>query len=80
MNDIVKSVQEELVEVNLSEGGEERMVKISKSLLEEEKRRLISLLREYKDFFTWKYEEMPGLNPKLVTHKMSVDPKAKPAK
>lgn len=80
MNDIVKSVQEELVEVNLSEGGEERMVKISKSLLEEEKRRLISLLREYKDVFTWKYEEMPGLNPKLVTHKMSVDPKAKPAK
>lgn len=80
MNDIVKSVQEELVEVNLSEGGEERMVKISKSLLEEEKRRLISFLREYKDVFTWKYEEMPGLNPKLVTHKMSVDPKAKPAK
>lgn len=80
MNDIVKSVQEELVEVNLSEGGEERMVKISKSLLEEENRRLISLLREYKDVFTWKYEEMPGLNPKLVTHKMSVDPKAKPAK
>lgn len=80
MNDIVKSVQEELVEVNLSEGGEERMVKISKCLLEEEKRRLISLLREYKDVFTWKYEEMPGLNPKLVTHKMSVDPKAKPAK
>lgn len=80
MNDIVKSVQEELVEVNLSEGGEERMVKISKSLLEEEKRRLISFLREYKDVFTWKYEEMPGLNLKLVTHKMSVDPKAKPAK
>ena len=80
MNNVVKTVQEELVKVNLSEGGEERMVKISKGLLEEEKRRLISLLREYKDVVAWKYEEMPGLDPKLVTHKLSVDPKAKPMK
>ena len=52
MNNVVKNIQEELVEVNLIEGGEERMVKISKGLLEEEKRRLISLLREYEEVFT----------------------------
>ena len=38
MNDVVKNVQEELIEVNLSEGGRERMVKLSKSLSEREKR------------------------------------------
>ena len=38
MNDVVNNVQEELVEVNLSEGGKERMVKISKSLSKREKR------------------------------------------
>lgn len=30
MNDVIKNVQEELVEVNLIEGGEERVVKIRK--------------------------------------------------
>ena len=49
MNDVVKNVQEEPVEFNLSKGEIERMVKISKGLLEKEKRRLIALLKEYKD-------------------------------
>ena len=38
------------------------------------------MLREYKNVVVWKYEEMPGLDPKLVTHKLSVNPKAKPVK
>jgi len=77
MNNIVRNVQEELVEVNLNNEGEEMMVKISKILPKEEKRRLIALLKEYKDVFAWKYEEMPSLDPKLVTHKLNVDLKAK---
>ena len=80
MNDIVKNVQEELVEVDLSEGGRERMVKINKGLPEEENRRLIALLKEYKDVFAWDYEKMPGLDPKVDTYKLNVDPKAKPVK
>ena len=51
MNNVCKSVQEELV-VNLSKEGGERVVKICKGLPEEEKRRLISLLREYEEVFT----------------------------
>ena len=49
MNDVVKNVQEEPVEFNLSKGEIERMVKISKGLPKKEKRRLIALLKEYKD-------------------------------
>ena len=52
------------------------MVQISKGLLEEEKRRLIDLLKEYKDVFAWDYEEIPGLDPKVITQKLNVDPKA----
>ena len=51
MNNVVKNVQEELVKVNLNDGGKERMVKISKGLPEEKKRRLMALLKEYKDVF-----------------------------
>ena len=64
----------------MNEEGEERLVKISKNLLEEERRKLIALLKEYKVVFAWKYEEMPGLDPKLVIHKLNANPKAKPAK
>ena len=48
MNDVVKNVQEELVKVDLNNGEEgERLVKINKSLSEEERRKLVALLREY---------------------------------
>jgi len=78
MNDVVKNVQEEFVEVYLNDGEEgERLVKISKSLFEEERRKLVALLREYNDVFAWSYQEMPGLNTSLVTHKLKVDPNAK---
>lgn len=51
MNNVIKNVQEEIIEVNLNEGGKARMVKISKGLSEKERRRLIALLKENKDVF-----------------------------
>ena len=81
MNDVVKNVQEEIVEIDLNNGeGGEKLVKISKGLSEEERRKPIALLREYMDVFAWSYQEMPGLSPNLVTHKLKVDPNAKPMK
>ena len=81
MHDVVKNVQEELVKVDLNDGEEsEKPVKISKSLSEEERGKLVALLREYKDIFAWSYQEMSGLSPNLVTHKLKVDPNAKPVK
>ena len=61
-------MQEELVEIDLNDGeGEEKLVKISKSLSEKERRKLVTSLREYKDVFAWSYQEMLGLSPNLVT-------------
>ena len=78
MNDVVKNVQEELIEVDLNDGKKgEKLVKINKSLSKEERRKLIALLREYKDFFARSYQEMPSLILSLVTHKLKVDPNAK---
>ena len=55
-------------------------MKISKSLSKEERRKLIALLREYKDVFAWSYQEMPSLSPSLVMYKLKVDPNVKPVK
>ena len=71
----------ELVEVNLGDEEEgEKMVKISKNLSEKERGKLVALLKEYKDVFASSYQEMPGLSPSLVMHKLKVDPNAKPVK
>ena len=81
MNDVVKNVQEELVEIDLNNReGEGKLVKISKGLPKEERRKLTALLRKYKDVFAWSYQEMLGLSPNLVTQKLKVDSNAKPVK
>ena len=36
------------------------------------------MFKEFKDIFTWDYNEMPGLDPRLVVHTLNVDPEAKP--
>ena len=46
MNYVVKNVQEEFVKVNLNDGGQEWLVKISKGLPEGERRKLVILLKE----------------------------------
>ena len=52
INDVVKNVQKEIVEIYLNDGkGEEKLVKISKGMSEEERRKPIALLREYNDVF-----------------------------
>ena len=56
------------------------MIKISKNLSEKERGKLVALLKEYKDIFAWSYQEMSGLSPNLVTHKLKVNPNAKPVK
>ena len=56
------------------------MEKISKNLFEKERGRLVALLKKYKDVFSWSYQEMLGLSPNFVVHKLKVDPNVKPMK
>lgn len=35
-------------------------------------------MKKYEDVFAWTYDEMLGLDPKLVVHSLNVDPKTKP--
>jgi ribonuclease HI len=55
-----------------------RPVSISASLSAEERTHLIELLREYQDVFAWQYDEMPGIDPKLVAHSLNVEPGTRP--
>jgi len=36
------------------------------------------LFKEFCDVFSWSYEEMPGIDPKIVEHEITTYPDAKP--
>ncbi|KAL0433475.1 UNVERIFIED_CONTAM: hypothetical protein Slati_2681800 [Sesamum latifolium] len=52
----------------------------SASLIQEEEGAYITLLHEFKDVFAWSYKEMPGLDPKVVVHHLSVKKGDRPVK
>jgi len=76
----IKPHEEILERVNLGEDGEEKHVKIGTSLTKEMQERLYSLLREFKDVFAWSYQDMPGLDPDIVQHKLPLKPECAPIK
>ena len=39
---------------------------------------LIGLLQDYIDIFAWSYEDMPGLDTKIVQHQLPLKPECKP--
>ena len=57
-----------------------REIRIDSSLSPDERSRLIDLLRSYLDVFAWSYEDMSGLNPSIVQHRLPILPHATPVK
>ena len=71
--------KEKLEEINLgTDSHKPRPILINSRLSEKEKLELILLLKEFKDVFTWDYNEMPGLDSGLVVHMLNMDLEAKP--
>ena len=71
--------EEELREINLgAELGSQKPVFISSQLMAQERELLVALLQKYKDVFAWTYDEMPGLDPRLVVYSFNVDLRVRP--
>ena len=70
--DGVQATVDELKEINLGTTEEPRAIFISALLTPEEEEGYLKLLVEYKDVFAWTYKEMPGLNPSIALHHLSI--------
>ncbi|KAL5576142.1 hypothetical protein UlMin_017841 [Ulmus minor] len=75
-----KEQANQLEEVNLSNTSEPRTVLISKELTGDIRKAIIDTLQRNRDVFAWTYEDMPGLDASLVTHKLAVTPTQRPKK
>lgn len=67
-----------LAEICLDERRPERTLKIGYNLDPKIKDELIKLLKEFEDVFTYVVEEMSGIDPEVVVHKLNIDPGQKP--
>ena len=50
-------------------------VKIGVNFHKDIKVELIALLKEFKEIFAWSYQDMQGLDTKIVLHRIPVKPK-----
>ena len=55
-----------------------KTTRIGMTLSPEMRTRLIEFLKENLDVFAWRHEDMPGISPKIIQHKLKVDPERKP--
>ena len=70
---------EELEPVQLDDQPE-HLVYIGSKLAEGIRSSLIRLLKQNMEVFAWKQEDMGGVDPAMITHKLNVNPSCKPVK
>ena len=67
-----------LEEVELVDRMTTRMTRIGTTLSPEMRSTLVQFLKENLNVFTWSHEDMPGISPRVIEHKLNVNPKKKP--
>ncbi|KAK3022983.1 hypothetical protein RJ639_046687 [Escallonia herrerae] len=71
---------ENLVSIEVYPREEKKTVWIGSNLKANTKLELVNLLRTYADVFAWTAADTPGIDPKVITHRLNVDPSKKPIK
>jgi len=69
---------EELEDVQVSEVDLERCLKLGRGLAPELRTQLADFLKANLDVFAWNHEEMLGIDPKVMSHRLNIDPHFKP--
>ena len=77
---VIRPHQEEIEVINLGTEEDKKEIKIGVLLNTRVKERIIELLREYPDIFAWSYKDMPGLDPKVVEHRLPLKHECPPVK
>ena len=70
---------EELEPIQLDDHPE-HLAYVGSKLVEDLRNPLIRFLKHNRDVFAWKQEDMEGIDPAIITHKLSVSPSFKPVK
>ncbi|KAK0570714.1 hypothetical protein LWI29_005357 [Acer saccharum] len=71
---------EELDEVSIDPDQPDHKVFIGSRLPDDIRKQLVEFLRERRNSFAWSHEDMIGINPEVMVHRLQVDPNHQPVK
>nr|XP_023882263.1 uncharacterized protein LOC111994609 [Quercus suber] len=71
---------EKLETVELIEGEATKTTRIGTTLSPGMRTELVKFLRENLDVFAWNHDDMPGISPETIQHRLNVNPERKPVK
>ena len=69
---IVAKPIEVLEDVPLDESNSEKFTRIKTSMEEKAKQDLVQFLKKSTDVFAWSHEDMPRIDPRVITHHLNV--------
>ena len=76
----LKPHQEETKVVDLGVGSERKEVKVGTGMTASIHNKLVTLLQDYQDVFTWSYRYMPSFDSNMVQHRLPLNPGCSPVK
>ena len=75
---IVAEPTEVLENITLDESDIEKYTRVWEELEENTKKDLVQFLKKNVDVFAWSHEDMPCIDPRVITHRLNVSPSFKP--
>ena len=75
---VVAKPPEVLEDIPLEESNPKKFTRIGTSMKEMMKKDLVQFLRKSIDVFAWNHEDMPRIDPSVITHRLNVHPSSKP--
>ena len=79
---MIEEKDEEKVEVlevvELVKGQATKTTRIGTTLYPKMRAKLVQFLKENLDVFAWSHEDMPGITPEIIQHKLNVNLDKKP--
>ena len=77
---VVAEPIETLVDISLDESNPEKCTRVEVDLKGKIKEDLVQFLKKNIDVFAWSHEDMPGIDPSIITHRLNVCPSFKPVR
>ena len=77
---VVAEPTEALADISLDESNLERCIRVEVDLEGKIKEDLVQFLKKNIDVFAWSHEDIPGIDPSVITHRLNVCPSFKPVR
>jgi hypothetical protein len=68
------------IPLNIGTHDSPKIVKIGAQCFEEEKKKFMDLFQEFRDVFTWSYEDLRGFDPRIKKHVIPIKEGKKPVR